>query len=243
MANNNNQNLLTGNSSPDIADEKAQEIKNMQSASAAGKPIDEFLRRFVNLYLEDQDHPERTRRDLGALAREIRGEIGPTVPEATASDIQDQLEALKSGQESPSSDTSQGNVQRLAEPVMMFNGQFVHESEDIRINGPGIDFVFKRTYKNQVNYNGPLGFNWDHSYNLWLREANTTVFRSTGDLREEDYVRHRNFGQAGFNYFVPPDGQHGILRIHNTGPLLSPAAISISTSRFKNVLSCTAFSG
>jgi hypothetical protein len=89
---------------------------------------------------------------------------------------------------------------------MMFNGQFVHEVEDMRIEGAGISFVFTRTYKNQVAYDGPLGFNWDHSYNLRLREANLSVFRSTGALREDAWVRHPTF-----DYFVPPGGQHAIL--------------------------------
>src|SRR5439155_1949667 len=148
---------------------------------------------------------------LTRLAGRITDSLGFSRNEITPDVTAHQLEALLPKQEVPSTDTSQGNIQRGAEPVMMFNGQFVHESDDIRINGAGIDFVFKRTYKNQVTYNGPLGFNWDHSYNLWLRRANDTIFRSTGDLREEDYVRHPNFGQAGFNYFVPPDGQHGII--------------------------------
>jgi len=56
-----------------------------------------------------------------------------------------------------------------------------------------------------------LGSNWDHSYNLWLRVANDTIFRSTGELREESYFRHSNG-----DYFAPPDGQHGVIFENDT---------------------------
>jgi len=95
-----------------------------------------------------------------------------------------------------------------ADPVMMFNGQFTHTAQDIQIAGAGIDFVFVRSYENQAFYKGPLGFNWDHNYNLWLRvsEDKETIIRSTGALREDTFVRH-----PLFNYWVPPDGQDGII--------------------------------
>jgi RHS repeat-associated protein len=113
-----------------------------------------------------------------------------------------------------SADPSQLQIHGTADPVEMFSGQFVHEVDDLLVRGAGLDFVFRRTYRNQVRYSGPLGSNWDHSFNLWIREVGTDLLRSTGALREETYRRHPGFGSAGFDYWVPPDGQHGTI-----GPL------------------------
>jgi RHS repeat-associated protein len=99
-------------------------------------------------------------------------------------------------------------AQLLAEPVMMFNGQYVHTAVDARLAGGGMDFVFTRTYKNQSYYRGPLGINWDHSCNLYLRAefSGRVIARSTGQLREDRFVLHEHHG-----YFVPPDGVHDVI--------------------------------
>jgi RHS repeat-associated protein len=186
----------------------------IQQASARGQPVDELWQQYVGTYLEDQDHPEtlaRSSSELTSLAQEITGSLDFTVPEITSSLTREQLEAILAQKDYPSADPSQQTVHLAVEPVMTFNGQFIHAAGDIRIDGAGIDFIFRRVYKNQVRYDGPLGFNWDHSYNLWLRTVNDTVFRATGALREDAYLRHPKFGQAGFSYFVPPDGESGIL--------------------------------
>ena len=121
------------------------------------------------------------------------------------------LECLIAGCAVDKRDPPNKEVYTDAEPVMMFNGQFVSEAVDLTIRGGGIAFIFRRIYKNQVTYQGPLGFNWDHAYNLWLRISGDTIFRSTGKLREDFYQRHPKFGQAGFDYWVPPDGQDGVI--------------------------------
>ncbi|HVG52884.1 MAG TPA: RHS repeat-associated core domain-containing protein [Vicinamibacterales bacterium] len=94
-----------------------------------------------------------------------------------------------------------------ADPVILFNGQFTYAATDVRILGAGIDFVFVRTYKNQAAYLGPLGYRWDHSYNLWLRVSpdGRTINCATGALREDRYVRHDTL-----DYWVPPDGEDGV---------------------------------
>src|SRR5699024_2331594 len=132
----------------------------------------------------------------------------------TVDDLEKQIISTLEGKENPSKDDSKRNVEKRADPVMMFNGQFVHEVEDIHINGADMDFVFKRTYKNKVTFNGPLGFKWTHYAHIWLREANQTIFRSTGDLREEPFTRRPRFGQGGsdvFDYWIPPDGKDGVI--------------------------------
>jgi RHS repeat-associated protein len=122
-----------------------------------------------------------------------------------------QLTAINAKKENSSRDPTQKRVAKGADPVMMFNGQFLHDEEDMTIDGAGIDFAFHRTYRHQSAYDGPLGFGWDHNYNLRLRVAGDNVFRSTGALGTESFVRHPRFGDPGFSYWTPPDGTHAVL--------------------------------
>lgn len=177
--------------------------------------VNAFLECYPTIANEIRENPDRAKDRADWVVRTANG-YGFEVTDAQfaplVSETAKQMRAL--GKENPSSESSKEEVQTKADPVMMFNGQFVHDAQDLRISGAGIDFVFTRTYKNQVPYNGPLGFNWDHNYNLWLRVSNQTIFRSTGDLREEAYVRHPKFDQGGFDYWVPPDGQHAVIIEH-----------------------------
>ena len=84
------------------------------------------------------------------------------------------------------------------DPLILFSGQFHHEVIDLEVNGRGLHFCFKLTYLNQTTYKGSLGYNWDHSYNLWLREEQiqlvdgtfqNIVYRSTGELRQDPYIQ------------------------------------------------------
>jgi RHS repeat-associated protein len=143
-------------------------------------------------------------------------QLGVSTPETQSKEeiVREQLVALAERKECPAIESAHKEVQRGADPVTLFNGQFVHETEDIHINGAGMAFVFRRTYKNQVPFNGPLGFNWTHNLHIWLRVANQTIFRSTGDLREEAFTRHPKFGSGisdDFDYWIPPDGKDGVI--------------------------------
>ncbi|MEU9324089.1 RHS repeat-associated core domain-containing protein [Streptomyces canus] len=105
------------------------------------------------------------------------------------------------------------NQDRDADPVVVFSGEFVHDAIDLQLDGAGMDFAFERTYRSQATFFGPLGANWDHIYNMRLRADELQVVVNTGDLRQESYTRHFRFGEAErFNYFVPPDGVHAIIR-------------------------------
>ena len=177
--------------------------------------VQELWREYVVVVLECNDHPEdltQNSKDIHDLAMEIVGRLEN--PYITVEDTDAQIGAIIGGRESVCTDTSRSAVHGAADPVTSFDGQFVYENEDLRIAGAGIDFVFTRTYKNQVRFPGPLGFNWNHSYNHTLRVADPTIFRSTGDLRVDAYVRHPKFGQSGFDYWMPPDGQDGVVVEH-----------------------------
>jgi RHS repeat-associated protein len=86
--------------------------------------------------------------------------------------------------------------------VMMYRGEFTHAGVDLQLSGAGIDFAFRRSYRNQAAYEGPLGSNWDHAYNIRLTEVDQTrLVMTTGTLGEETYALHSHH-----NYFVPPPG-------------------------------------
>src|SRR4030095_12065201 len=70
----------------------------------------------------------------------------------------------------------------------------------------GIDFVFRRTYRNQAVFFGPLGAKWDHDYNIRLREELRRVTVITGDLRKQTYLPHPRYGENGYTYYAPPAG-------------------------------------
>jgi YD repeat-containing protein len=89
------------------------------------------------------------------------------------------------------------------DPLLLASGQLYQQVIDLEVRGRGIHFAFARTYLHQTNYRGPLGFSWDHSYNLWLREAQeiqpdgsyiNVVYRSTGQVREDRFVHVAEMG-------------------------------------------------
>ncbi len=161
----------------------------------------------------------KTENDSKNFAEKLFEELGYALPDTPKEDVilllHITFDAHATAKLVNSGDRSKGSVPAKGDPILMFNGQFVHEFEDLRISGAGMEFVFKRTYKNQVMYNGPLGFNWSHNYNLWLRISNESIpiFRCTGSMQEEMYVRHPRFDESQeYAYWIPPDGQHGVIR-------------------------------
>ncbi|MFE9690622.1 RHS repeat-associated core domain-containing protein [Micromonospora sp. NPDC005806] len=175
----------------------------------------EAVRQFVNAVI--QTYPQDVAGLLAASQRRqlqtylVEGlDLGASLPSVDAV-VGAQLDAFAAQVGIAGTDPATGQVQRAADPIEMFSGQFVHEADDLVVKGAGMDFRFHRVYRSQVAYLGPLGPCWDHAYNLWIRETGDDLLRSTGTLREDRYTRHPRYGQAGFSYWVPPDGQHATL--------------------------------
>jgi RHS repeat-associated protein len=87
------------------------------------------------------------------------------------------------------------------DPVNLGTGQFVHAATDFTVPGAGISFAFVRTYKSGSYYQGPLGFNWDHSANQWiyLNADGQSLMLQTGELRPIPFSLN---SVAGAPYFV-----------------------------------------
>lgn len=89
------------------------------------------------------------------------------------------------------------------DPLLLASGQLYVQVTDLHVRGRGIHFAFTRTYLHQTQYRGPMGFSWDHCYNLWLREAQeiqpdgsfvNVVYRSNGEVREDRFVHVSSAG-------------------------------------------------
>lgn len=88
-----------------------------------------------------------------------------------------------------------------ADPVDVFGGRYVRTETDVTIPSRGFDIAFTRTYRSGPDYFGPFGFNWDHSYNQYLRPLdNGDVAVWTGRLAEDVYTRQAD------GTFEPPTG-------------------------------------
>lgn len=74
------------------------------------------------------------------------------------------------------------------DPVDVFGGRYVRSETDVTIPSRGFDIELTRTYRSGPDYFGPFGYNWDHSYNQYLRpldDGGAAVW--TGRLAEHVY--------------------------------------------------------
>ncbi|MFH1652489.1 MAG: apolipoprotein N-acyltransferase [Pseudomonadota bacterium] len=110
----------------------------------------------------------------------------------------------------------------VADPVMLFSGDLLQVATDLKIPGRGIDYEFKRTYRSRLDYDGPLGYGWDHNYNMRLVEmdAGLKIRRFDGDARYDDYTlkANRYVAPAGrFDRLIKrDDGTYQIRDSHGT---------------------------
>lgn len=63
----------------------------------------------------------------------------------------------------------------LGEPVDTATGSVYHTNTDFELPGP-IPIVWKRTYYSDATVDGPLGYNWHHSYNLGIHPLGGEAF-------------------------------------------------------------------
>ncbi len=78
----------------------------------------------------------------------------------------------------------------LWDPVHLATGEFTYDNTLMSVPGVGLPYELKVQYKNQVDYNGPLGFNWDHNYNQYLSgETNGNVLYSNGQLGTFRFIK------------------------------------------------------
>ena len=92
---------------------------------------------------------------------------------------------------SPSSGSPQNNTASgyASEPVNTGTGNYYYQQTDTSIAGRGFPLVFQRSYNAQDTYSGPLGANWNHTYNVMLTQTATGVANIRfGDGHGETYT-------------------------------------------------------
>jgi RHS repeat-associated protein len=83
-------------------------------------------------------------------------------------------------------DTQRGVT--TVDPVDVFGGQYSLTVTDVEIASRGIPLRLTRMYRSGEAYFGPWGYNWDHNYNVYVRELeNGGVAVWTGRLSEDVY--------------------------------------------------------
>lgn len=85
------------------------------------------------------------------------------------------------------------------DPVDLFSGAFFLDETDLEIPNTVLPLVVRRSYRSGVAVFGPFGWNFDHNYNLYLRELANGSVALWRNLHED------LFTPTG-NGFAPPRG-------------------------------------
>lgn len=85
------------------------------------------------------------------------------------------------------------------DPIDLFSGSYQITETDLEIPNTILPMAFVRSYRSGNQSFGPLGWNWDHNFNLYLREL------STGDVAVWRNLRDDVFRDTGVG-FEPPRG-------------------------------------
>jgi YD repeat-containing protein len=97
--------------------------------------------------------------------------------------------------------------------VVAATGELIASATDLELSGRGLDWTFERTYRSQVDANGPLGRGWFFSDGEHLRQG------ESGDIVHCDGSgRCRTFTRDGLGY-ASPDGQFAVLHDRADGSL------------------------
>ncbi|MCI0540994.1 MAG: DUF6531 domain-containing protein, partial [Verrucomicrobiales bacterium] len=88
--------------------------------------------------------------------------------------------------------SSTGGGTPTGQSVFLHNGEEVFSRVDLAIPGRGdVHFVMRRTYRSQIDFNGPLGHGWNYNYNeVLFFEQNGDVTRSLGDSHLDSWKRN-----------------------------------------------------
>jgi len=72
------------------------------------------------------------------------------------------------------------------DPVDLFSGRLALMVVDLEVPSPFFELALVRRYLSGAPFWGPFGFNWDHNWNVYLRELGSgDVARASGALHED----------------------------------------------------------
>ncbi|HEX6904369.1 MAG TPA: Ig-like domain-containing protein [Thermoanaerobaculia bacterium] len=136
----------------------------------------------------------------------------------------------------PQQEPEQNPSFSAAPGMLSHNAEMTLSAVDLAIRGRGMDFVFRRTYRNQTVGSGPFGPGWDHGYNQRLRELpNGDVEYFDGNARKQTFKKKQETGELEApkgvfatlervsSGWVMIDAHHNITRFDRFGRLVSIA--------------------
>jgi RHS repeat-associated protein len=104
------------------------------------------------------------------------------------------------GEAHPTHGGDRPQIQSTAgDPVDIFKGAFYIQEVDLTIPNTILPMSFTRFYRSGAASYGPFGWNWDHNFNVYLRELNTGNLALWRNLHEEIF----KYDEVQFN---PPRG-------------------------------------
>lgn len=116
------------------------------------------------------------------------------------------------------------------DPVDLFTGQFLMEAVDVEIASRGFPLQLRRVYRSGPVYFGPWGFNWDHNYNVYLRELSRgRIAIWTGHLGEDVYVPQEN------GAFIAPLGRLFQLERNESIDPAAPGYVLTAVGGFRQI--------
>jgi len=195
-------------------------VEGLISSYIAGKIVDGLVQSGVPLNRLDLREQAETwaNETLDAVSSDLLSHGLVIAPDQLRSEVLGRIEHLLKGMAIGNGLPATRNLTRSADPVVLHRGEFEREILDLEVDGAGLIFSFRRTYRSGAGYVGPLGYGWDHTYNLRMREEGEFfLVRLTGELAEDRFTRHPRFDEAGFSYFAPPDGIHDAIVPNGSG--------------------------
>ena len=128
----------------------------------------------------------------GAPAPPTSGRVGGTPEDdgtASASGSTDEPDRPPDGEPHPTHGGERPQVRTGAgDPVDLFNGAFYLEINDLQIPNTIMLLGFTRFYRSGAAAYSPLGWNWDHNHNLYLRQLETGNIALWRNLHEDVYT-------------------------------------------------------
>lgn len=93
------------------------------------------------------------------------------------------------------------HAHKIGDPVIIFTGQYSLNVTDVQIPSRGFPLQLTRVYRSGPVYFGPWGYNWDHNYNIYLRQLIDGGVAIWGGNLDENVFKRGTDGS-----FEPPIG-------------------------------------
>ena len=86
----------------------------------------------------------------------------------------------------------------FGDPILGRSGEMTYEHTLVSAAGTGLGFDFTLTYRSGYEYEGPVGENWEHNWNVRIKEE------GNGDLTRYAFNRQETYQKVGTAYVSPP---------------------------------------